>query len=288
MTARVLIFGAGGQLGRALARRLPHARALTRAEADLADPVACARIVRMSGADLVINAAAFTDVDGAEASPDLAYTVNAQAPAAIAGAAAGAGIPLVHVSTDFVFDGSGTRPWKPGDRPRPLGIYGLSKRAGEQAILLSGARAVTIRTSWVFSGEGGDFPSAILRAARMRTELAVVDDQIGGPTHADDLADACIRAGEALVAGRSLPALLHFAGQPDVSRADFARTILDMAGSATIIRPVATHEMPRPARRPLNSRLDCRDAERALGLDRPDWRTALKATLARVDGEEAA
>src|SRR5690554_5602274 len=203
---RALVFGTTGQVARELARvgaeRGVSLTALGRAEADLTDPDPCASTVMSSDADVVINAAAHTAVDRAETEPDLAQVINTEAPGAMARAAAERGLPFLHVSTDYVFDGRPGRVWREDDTPAPLSIYGATKLAGERAVLDSGGRAAILRTAWVFSAHGSNFVKTMLRLGAERSELRIVDDQRGGPTPAADIAGALLTMAEALVAGR--------------------------------------------------------------------------------------
>ncbi|MBW7921132.1 MAG: dTDP-4-dehydrorhamnose reductase [Rubellimicrobium sp.] len=279
----VVVIGRTGQLARALARLAPDARFLGREALDLADPAAAVAALapHLAGAGAVINAAAYTAVDRAEAEEPLAFTVNAATPGALAGAAAGAGVPFVHVSTDYVFDGSGNRPWQPADAPAPLNAYGRSKLAGEQAVAAAGGVHAVLRTSWVFSGEGQNFVTTMLRLGATQTRLRVVADQTGGPTPASALAGACLTIARALARDPALSGVYHYAGAPDTSWAGFARAILAAAGLAAQVEDIPTADYPTPARRPLNSRLDCSATETAFGLARPDWRAALRDLLAQ-------
>lgn len=284
---RLLVFGRTGQVATELARRLPAgvtARFLGREEADLADPAACAaRIGALAGdCDAVINAAAWTAVDRAEAEEAAATVVNGDAPAAMARACAARGLPFLHVSTDYVFDGSGDRPFRPEDTTGPLGAYGRSKLAGETGVRDSGARHLILRTSWVVSAHGANFVKTMLRLGREREALSVVSDQIGGPTPAAAIADALLTAAGALVQGAP-GGTHHFAGAPDTSWADFAREIMARAGLACAITDIPTSAYPTPARRPANSRLDCSALERDFGIRRPDWRAGLDDILRELN-----
>lgn len=272
----LLVFGETGQLARELARLAPDARFLGRDKADFTNPAACA--AQVGEAEAVIIAAAHTGVDRAESEEALATTINAETPGAIARACAARGIPLVHVSTDYVFDGSGTAPWQPDDETGPLGAYGRSKLKGEQAVAGAGGTHVILRTSWVVSAHGANFVKTMLRLGAERDTLRVVADQIGGPTPAADLAAACLAAVQGLQRGAA-PGIHHFAGTPDVSWAGFAREIFAQAGIACRVEDIATADYPTPARRPANSRLDCSGFEAAFGLKRPDWRVSLAAIL---------
>lgn len=188
----ILVFGKTGQVARELARQAPAARFLGRGDADLGDPEACARAIWHSRPQLVINAAAYTAVDRAESEEALATVINGDAPGAMARACAGLDIPLLHVSTDYVFDGSGDQPRKPADPVTPINAYGRSKLAGECAVRDSGCRYVILRTSWVFSTFGSNFVKTMLRLGESRDRIAVVSDQIGGPTPARDIAGALL------------------------------------------------------------------------------------------------
>ncbi len=276
---RLLVFGSTGQVARELARRAPDARFLSREEADLTDPAACAAAIAAGDAQAVINAAAYTAVDKAESEPDLARTINAEAPAAMARAAAAKGIPLVHVSTDYVFDGSGTRPWRPDDPTGPLGAYGRTKLAGEEGVRAAGGAHAILRTSWVFSAHGANFVKTMLRLSDTRDRLTVVADQVGGPTPAAAIAEACLTIAAALARDPAKSGIHHFSGAPDVSWAGFAREVFRQAGRATVVEDIPTSAYPTPARRPANSRLDCATTEAAFGIPRPDWRRHLTDVL---------
>lgn len=281
MTA-LLVFGRTGQVATELARLAPDAVFLGRDQADLSDPAACAAAIRASGARAVINAAAYTAVDRAESEPELARLVNADAPAAMASAAAGLGLPFVHISTDYVFAGDGERPWIETDPTGPLGVYGATKLAGEQAILASGAQAAILRTSWVFSAHGANFVKTMLRLGAERPELRVVADQHGGPTPARAIAQACLTMAEAMLDDRSKGGIYHFSGAPDTNWADFARAIMAQAGLSCAITDITTADYPTPAARPANSRLDCAAIARDFGILRPDWQAGLADVLTEL------
>ena len=278
----LLVFGRNGQLATELARRAPEAVFAGRDAADLAAPESCAALIRATAPEAVINAAAYTAVDRAEDEEDRATLINAAAPGAMAGACGALGIPLVQVSTDYVFDGSGTAPWRPGDAPAPLGAYGRSKRAGEEAVRASGAPHAILRTSWVVSAHGSNFVRTMLRLGRRHESLRIVADQVGGPTPAAALADACLRIASALRAEPGKTGTWHFAGAPETSWAGFARAIFEMAGIACRVEDIATADYPSPARRPLNSRLECSATQAAFGLARPDWRAGLRDILTEL------
>ena len=275
----LLVFGQTGQVARELQRLAPTARFLSRAEADLSDPEVCAEAIRTHAPRAVINAAAYTAVDKAEEEEALATKINGAAPAAMARACADLGIPLVQISTDYVFDGSGTAPWRPDDAAAPLGAYGRSKLAGEEGVRAAGGAYAVLRTSWVVSAHGSNFVKTMLRLGKTRENLTVVADQIGGPTPARDIAAACVEMAETLVSEPEKRGTYHFSGAPDVSWAGFAREIFAQAGIACAVEDIPTTAYPTPAARPLNSRLDCSTLETVFGLSRPDWRRGLTDIL---------
>ena len=274
----ILVFGKSGQVATELQRR-GDAVALGRDAVDVTETGACERAIRDHAPRVVINASAYTAVDKAETEAEKALALNAKAPGDMARACAVIGIPFLHVSTDYVFDGSGDRPWREADPVAPLNVYGRSKLAGEQAVRAAGGNAAILRTSWVFSAHGTNFVKTMLRLAETRDSLSVVADQIGGPTPATDIASALLRMGHGMMQGQT-GGIYHFAGQPPVSWADFARAIFDEAGRAVTVADIPTSDYPTPARRPLNSRLDCSALARDFGIEPPDWRAGLRAVLA--------
>lgn len=276
---RLLVFGRTGQVARELQRLAPDATFLGRDEADLMDPAACATAVTASQADAVINAAAWTAVDKAEHEEAAATTVNGDAPTAMARAAAAKGIPFLHISTDYVFDGTGDQPFAPDHPTRPQNAYGRSKLVGEQGVRAAGGNHLILRTSWVVSAHGANFVKTMLRLGAARETLNVVADQIGGPTPAAAIAQALLTAAKAMSQGAQ-GGTHHFSGTPDTSWADFARAIMAEASLPCRITDIPTSEYPTPARRPLNSRLDCSALQAAFGIPRPDWRLGL-ATIVK-------
>lgn len=283
---KLLVFGRSGQVGVALRRVAASAGvemvALGRGEADLAEPGACARAIERSDADVVINGAAYTAVDRAEDEPELAGRINAQAAGEIARAAAEGGLPLLHLSTDYVFDGTGAQPWCPGDVPSPINAYGRSKLDGEAAIAEAGGTHVILRTSWVFSAHGANFVRTMLRLAESREEIAVVSDQIGGPTPAAALAEALLTLARASTGPDFRSGVHHLSGAPDTSWAGFAREIFRRSGRDVRVREIPSADFPTRARRPLNSRLDCTSLVESFGIARPDWRDGLREVLAEI------
>lgn len=279
----ILVFGRSGQVARELARLVPEAVFLSRAEADLARPEACAAAILGHAPRAVINAAAWTAVDAAEDEEAAARVVNGEAPGAMARACAGLGIPFVQISSDYVFDGSGETPWTPDSPTGPLGAYGRSKLAGEAAVRAAGGPHAILRTSWVFSAHGANFVKTMLRLGASRDSLSVVDDQIGGPTPAAAIAAACLTLAQALQETPELSGTHHLSGAPDVSWAGFAAAIMEAAGLGCRITPIPSRDYPQKAPRPANSRLDCTSLTEAFGIPRPDWRTGLAQVLAELE-----
>jgi dTDP-4-dehydrorhamnose reductase len=267
-----------------MARGIP-VRAATRESCDVTDPAAIARVTE--DASLLVNCTAYTAVDKAESEAELAFAVNATAPEQMARVCAAQGVPLVHISTDYVFDGSGDRPWREDDLTAPLGVYGRSKLAGETAVAEQLDRHVILRTSWVFSAHGANFVKTMRRLGATRPELTVVDDQRGGPTAAADIAEAILTIAERIRDGSTAWGTYHYSGGPATTWCGFAKAILADVPAVTV-RPIPTSAYPTPARRPLNSVLDCAKIERAFGIAQPDWRPALEAVLARLKAERAA
>lgn len=282
---RLAILGMNGQVASELQRRVPDGVTIDvygRDQVDFSEPWQIDRAIAASTADAVINAVAYTAVDKAESDEDLAFTVNETAVRHLGQACAAKSIPLVHISTDYVFPGTGDTPWKPEDATGPLGVYGASKLAGEIALAESGARHVTLRTSWVFSAFGKNFVKTMLYLGAERANsgepLTIINDQFGGPTPAAGIADACFAVSRALVGGHP-GGTYHFSGAPDVTWAGFAREIFQQSGLDAKVVDIPTSAYPTPAERPLNSRLDCRSLEADFGIERPDWRQALKDVL---------
>lgn len=293
---KLLLFGAGGQVGTelrpALARLgtvVPVARNPADAgpgtfPLDLQDLLAVETLVRDQAADLVVNAAAYTAVDRAESEPELAHRINAEAPAAMARACAALGVPLVHLSTDYVFDGCSSVPYVEGDTVGPTSVYGRSKLAGEEAIRASGVRHAILRTAWVYALHGRNFLRTMLRLASERDEVGVVDDQLGCPTPAWLIADGIA----ALAARGDIAAeTLHLVASGQVSWCGFAREVFGEARARGFIdkvpsvRPITTAEYPTPASRPAFSVLSNEAFQVRAGLRLPHWRDALSTTFER-------
>ena len=285
----MLVTGAGGQLGRELAVRLApdEAVCLPRAALDLTDAPAVQATLARLRPRVVINAAAYTAVDRAETEPELAYAVNRDAPETLARACAEVGAALLHVSTDYVFDGQSRRPWREDDATGPINVYGASKLAGEQAIQRALPQHLIVRTAWVFGAHGPNFVRTVLRLARERRSLRIVADQTGSPTWAGHLAETLISLARRIATGEALPfGVYHHAGAPAVSWHGFAEAIVHAAVAQGLLAapvpvvPIATAEFPTPARRPAWSVLDGARMAATFGLAPPDWRVGLDQTLA--------
>lgn len=292
---KILLLGKDGQVGWQLQRSLaPHGAVVAcgRGECDLADLDQVRRVVRQVEPQVIVNAAAYTAVDKAEAESDLAGLINAEAPGLLAEESARMGSLLVHYSTDYVFGGEKAYPYIETDPTNPQSAYGRTKLAGEEAILAAAGRAVIFRTSWVFGARGGNFVKTILRLAREKEILSVVDDQVGSPTPAALIATvtgvalAMMRQGRALEEGEKR--LYHLAAARPVSWCQFARTIVGLASGMPgfdlklapgAIRAIPSSDYPTPARRPMNSCLDCSRLEADFGLEMPDWQPYLERML---------
>ena len=282
---KVVVLGAGGQLGRELARARPQGvelAALTSAQCDIRDRAAVESLFARECPDVVINAAAYTAVDKAESEPQLAEQVNAQGPKNIAAAAGRA--RLLHVSTDFVFSGAQGRPWRTDDAPAPLSVYGRTKLAGEAPVLARGAGGLVLRTSWVYSAFGNNFVKTMLRLMSSRPEVRVVADQTGAPTWAASLAQALWLASR----NPRVSGLHHWCDAGSASWYDFAVAIREEGRAVgllltdTSVLPIGTADYPTPATRPTYSLLDCTDTWRELGMTPPHWRVNLRRMLAEL------
>lgn len=281
---RILLIGGSGQVGYELQRALaPHGELIApgRAELDLAQTSTIERALEAHRPDIIVNAAAYTAVDRAETERDLAFTVNAAAPGVIARGAARLGALLVHYSTDYVFSGEKKDPYVENDAPNPLSVYGASKLEGEKAIRASGCRHLIFRTSWIYAPRGKNFLLTVLRLAREKPELRVVDDQFGAPTTALMPARAT-----AAVLARDIHAremgTYHMSASGRTTWYGFAREIVKAMGYSTAVVPIRTEEYPLPARRPRNSVLDNGKLHRTFHVHLPDWREGLSLTLAEL------
>jgi dTDP-4-dehydrorhamnose reductase len=279
---KAVVTGAGGQLGKELGRTVPPGIELTllgSRDCDIGDAAAVAAMVARERPHVIINAAAYTAVDKAETEPALATRVNARGPSHLAGA--GTEFRLIHVSTDFVFDGTRARAYRPEDAPNPLSVYGRTKLEGEAPVRARGARGLVLRTSWVYSVDGSNFVKTMLRLMTTRPELRVVADQIAAPTWARGLAEALWRA----VERPQLSGVHHWHDAGVASWYDFAVAIaeeghaLGLVPNPVVVMPIETRDYPTPARRPAFSLLDCTQTWRELELAPPHWRVNLRRML---------
>ncbi|HXD02846.1 MAG TPA: dTDP-4-dehydrorhamnose reductase [Novosphingobium sp.] len=295
---RIVVSGVAGQVARSLVERgmaLGHVvLPLGRPHLDLAsgEAEAIRAVLEMTRPEAIVSAAAYTAVDKAESEPELAFAVNAIGAGHVAEAAAALNVPLVQLSTDYVFSGDGSRAWREDDPTGPQGVYGASKLAGERAVLAACPNSAVLRTAWVYSPFGSNFVKTMLRLAETRDEVGVVADQIGNPTSALDIADGVLAVVANLI-GRADPALrgvFHMAGAGEASWADLAEAVFAASavrgGPAAQVRRIATSDYPTPARRPANSRLDCTRLAGIHGVRLPQWRGSLETVIDRlVSGE---
>ena len=288
---KALICGAGGQLGQELALTCPehwrHA-SMTRSMLDIADADQVARVLDETAPAWVINAAAFTAVDAAESEPELAHRVNAKGPEVLAQLCIERDIRLLQVSTDFVFDGAQGSPYAPGDKPKPLGAYGRSKLAGEDAALAAGGRPVILLTGWVYSRHGGNFVKTMLRLMAVRDQLSVVEDQVGTPTWARGLALTCW----GLADHGDASGIYHWSDAGACSWYDFAVAIRETALELGLLRqaatllPIPASQYPTPAQRPAYSVLDKTLTRKTLGHSGDHWTSQLRAMLGDLQRHE--
>lgn len=290
---RIAVTGKSGQVVTALTERGTAAGheviALGRPEMDLANPASVARALEAAAPDVVVSAAAYTAVDKAETEADLAHAVNDAGAGAVAQAARALGVPVVHVSTDYVFDGVLDRPYREDDATGPTGVYGASKLAGEQAVLAEhGDNAAVLRVAWVYSPFGGNFVKTMLRLAGDRGEISVVADQVGNPTSALDIADGILLVANNLLTSDdpALRGVFHMTARGEASWADLAAAIFAASkargGPFAQVNPITTAQYPTPATRPANSRLDCARIGEVHGVALPDWRGSLETVVARL------
>ncbi|MCP9627194.1 dTDP-4-dehydrorhamnose reductase [Rhodopseudomonas palustris] len=287
----VLVFGRSGQVATALVReaeaRGVALQALGRGEVDVLDEAALVDAVTRIGATAVVNAAAYTAVDKAETERDAALALNARAPELMAKVCADCGLPFVHLSTDYVFDGSAREPYREDHPLAPLGVYGASKAEGERLVMQQHPQAIVLRTAWVYYEQGQNFVRTMLRLGRERDEVRVVDDQVGNPTYAADIAETSLAIVAQLQAGGRHAGVFHYAGRGAVSWFGFAQAIFAEAARAGRRVPqsvvaITTAEYPTPAKRPANSQLSCGRLEGAFGIAPKPWHERLQVCLERI------
>jgi len=294
---KILLFGKNGQVGWELQRSLSPLGEVVAVGTDsqhlcgdFTDLDGIAQTVRTIAPDVIVNAAAYTAVDKAESEPDLSRTINALGPGLLAQEAKNSGAWLIHYSTDYVFDGSGDKPWRETDPVAPLSVYGKTKLEGEEAIRATGCRHLIFRTSWVYAARGGNFAKTMLRLAAERDQLTVINDQIGAPTGADLLADVTAHAIRAALQHPEVSGVYHLAANGQTSWHDYARYVIEFARQAGItikvapeaIQPVPTSAFPLPAPRPKNSRLDTGKLQNTFGLNLPHWQSGMTRMLTEI------
>ncbi len=290
---RIIVIGKEGQVARALAERgRAHGAQVVlvgRPKLDLADPSGIEDSLIETGGDVIVNAAAYTAVDQAESAPELAEAINGIGAGVVAGAATTMNVPIIHLSTDYVFDGTADRPYREDDPVSPLGAYGASKLLGEEAVAAEAENHVILRTAWVYSPFGKNFVKTMLRLAADRDELGVVGDQYGSPTSALDIADGIFAVSRNLLEkpeDRNLRGLFHMTGTGFASWAEFAAEIFALSsrfgGPSAKVRSIATADYPTPAKRPANSRLDCSRLREVHGVVLPPWRASLEPCVKRL------
>ncbi len=294
---KILLFGKGGQVGWELQRSLAPLGEVVAVDFDSTDlcgdftnPAGLAETVRQVKPSIIVNAAAHTAVDKAESEPELARTINATAPGIIAQEAQRLGCWMVHYSTDYVFDGSGEQAWTESDQPAPLSVYGQTKWEGEQLVAANCSKHLIFRTSWVYAARGGNFAKTMLRLAKERDSLSVIDDQIGAPTGADLLADITTLALRQAQTQPDLAGLYHLVASGHTSWHGYASLVIEQARQAGIplktpqnaIHKIATKAYPTPARRPINSKLDTSKLQAAFQVHLPAWQQGVTRMLAEI------
>ena len=299
---KILLFGKGGQVGWELQRSLAPLGDLVALDADsqilcgdFTNPEGLAQTVRAVAPDIIVNAAAHTSVDQAESEPELARTINALAPGVLAQEAKRSGAWLIHYATDYVFDGSGDKPWLETDPTGPLSVYGKTKLEGEEAIRATGCQHLIFRTSWVYAARGGNFAKTMLRLAQERDFLSVINDQIGAPTGADLVADISAHAIRTALRNPDVGGLYHLVAGGETSWHGYASFVIDFARQAGIeikvtpeaIQPVPTSAFPLPAPRPKNSRLDTQKLKNTFGLNLPHWQSGVARMLTEILEEKS-
>jgi dTDP-4-dehydrorhamnose reductase len=295
--AKILLFGKGGQVGWELQRSLAPLGEVVAVDFDSTDfcgdftnLAGLAETIRQVKPSIIVNAAAHTAVDKAESEPDLARTINALAPRVIAAESQKLGAWLVHYSTDYVFDGSGSQAWKETDTPAPLSVYGQTKLEGEQAVAANCTKHLIFRTSWIYAARGGNFAKTMLRLAKEREALSVIDDQIGAPTGADLLADITALALQRVQAHPELAGLYHLVASGATSWHGYATLVIEHARKAGVdikvpqsaIHKIATQAYPTQAKRPLNSKLDTLKLQTAFNLHLPPWQHGVTRMLTEI------
>lgn len=274
----ILVFGKSGQIGLELGS-FKNVVCLDRSDADLLNPKKCAEVIKNFSPEAVINAAAYTNVDKAEGDEVNASIINGLAPTAMARECAKLNIPIVHISTDYVFSGKGNIAWKTDDITMPLNAYGRSKLSGERGVCSSGSSYVILRTSWVISAHGNNFVKTMLSLKKDKKEIKIVSDQIGGPTPAKSIAIACLDIVKHLLKDPNKSGIYHYSGKPETTWAELGNEVFSQSGIDIKVKPISSQEYPTLAQRPLNSRLDCSKTKDVFKINQPDWNIDLKCIL---------
>ena len=271
----ILVFGKTGQVGSEL-NKFKDVLCVDKKKVNLLNPDSCFRKIIEISPKAVINAAAYTNVKNAEKEKNIANVINGYAPGAMAKACYKLNIPFIHISTDYVFDGNKKNEWRPHDKTNPLNMYGKSKLAGEKEIIKSGVNYVILRTSWIISSRGKNFVKTILELSKNNFELSVVNDQIGGPTPAINVALSCLQIAKMLIEDPKKSGIYHYSGLPNVSWNFLAKKIIELVERKVEVIPVLTYEYDKELKRPLNSILNCETTLKTFGILQPKWRIELK------------
>ena len=278
----ILVFGKTGQVAKEL-QKSEKVLCVGRDQVDLTNPMISKKLIYEHNPSAVINAAAYTFVDKAEDEEELANIINGEAPAIMSNACKKLNIPFVHLSTDYVFNGQGSKPWKHYDITNPLNAYGRSKLLGENAIRNSGANYVILRTSWIISAHGNNFLKTILQLSNNNQNLRIISDQIGGPTPAKEIAKTCLSITSQLQINPSKSGTYHFSGTPDISWFELASAIFDLTKSSVNLTPIPSEQYPTQAKRPHNSRLDCAETFEQFDINQPNWHLGVKNILRELE-----
>jgi dTDP-4-dehydrorhamnose reductase len=284
---KILVIGSKGQLGNELQELAAQVSSFQFffydvAEMDIVNKELVDKGIESIKPDYLINCAAYTAVDKAETDKDVAFAINGDAVRNLALASTANGVKFIHISTDYVFDGEATKPYKEDDKVNPSSIYGLSKLKGEQEALSNNKEVIVIRTAWVYSTHGNNFVKTMLRLMHSRPEISVVADQYGSPTYAHDLASAIMKI---VSSGEWIPGIYHFTNEGVISWYDFATEIKKLSGFSCIIHPITTDQYPTPARRPKYSVLDKTKIQQAFNIKLKDWKGSLRACLAKMPAQ---
>ena len=270
----ILIIGSNGQVGREI-KKLPGTFSLSRNDLDLFDTDSIKKVIKEIRPSIVINTAAYTNVEKAEKDQHNAFLINCEAPKIMAETCELLETPFIHLSTEYVFSGDGMNPWKPEDKPAPINVYGRSKWFGEKAVLSSCSKALVLRTSWIFSAFGTNFVKTMIKLSKVKNRIKVVDDQIGNPSSAHSISNACYKIALDLINGKGQFGIFHYSGYPTVSWADFAKEIFKNIKTDIFVDRIKSEEFSSFVKRPLNSKLDCRKLQSVFNIKPDSWKKDL-------------